>query len=232
MKTIALVAAAGSGTRLGSGCPKPYRLIGQRPMISYTLRAMDRCPELDRLVVIVSPGDEEFCERQVRDWGCLHKPYQIVAGGAQRQQSIYQGLLAARGIAQIVVIHDAARPFVSWQLVQQAIREAEKYGACTAAIPLRDTLKRVNQDSLIEETVPRHGLFLAQTPQAFRFDLLWAAHQQALQEGFCGTDDSVLVERLGVAVRIIPGSIRNIKITYPEDLELAERWLASGFIEI
>ncbi|MEW6378795.1 MAG: 2-C-methyl-D-erythritol 4-phosphate cytidylyltransferase [bacterium] len=228
MKTIALVAAAGVGIRLGDGCPKPYRCIGQHPMISYTLRAMDNCPEIDRVVVIASCEERQLCEREIVPACCLHKPYQVIVGGEERQQSVFQGLLAVRGEAQIVVIHDAARPFVSWQLVQQSIHEAKKYGSAIAGIPVRDTLKRVNAEGLVAETVPRTGLFLAQTPQAFQFDLLWAAHQQALEDGFQGTDDSVLVERIGIAVRMIQGSLMNIKITYPEDLELAEKWLAGG----
>jgi len=249
VKTIALVPAAGQGKRLGDGCrrgsllPKQYRCIGQQPMISYTLRAMQDCSEIDQIVIIVSAGEREFCEREIIPACELRKPYQVVVGGAQRQQSVYQGLVAVYdqvaqesqegyegqgicGDAQIVVIHDAARPLIFGQLLRQSILEARKCGACIVGVPVRDTLKRINKEGFIEETVSRSRLWMAQTPQSFRFDILWKAHQQALKEGFEGTDDAALVERLGVAVKMIPGSARNIKITYSEDLDMAQEWLA------
>lgn len=267
MKTIALVPAAGLGTRLRDGrhkgppCPKQYRRIGQQPIISYTLRVMQECDEIDQIVVIVSAGEREFCEREILPLCGLRKPYQVVIGGAQRQQSVYQGLASvhnqlaqesqgsqrsqgyqgyqgyqgAQGYqggqgcqdgADIIVIHDAARPLISVQLLRQSIFEARKCGACIVGVPVRDTLKRINEEGLIEETVCRSRLWMAQTPQSFRFDILWKAHQEALKDGFQGTDDSVLLERIGFAVKMIPGSVKNIKITYPEDLEMAEEWLA------
>ncbi|MEW5802413.1 MAG: 2-C-methyl-D-erythritol 4-phosphate cytidylyltransferase [bacterium] len=234
MHTIALVPAAGLGRRLGGGCPKPYRHIGQRPIVSYPLRAIEECSEINRIVIIVSPEEREFCEREIIPACGLHKPYQLVTGADERQQSVYQGLLAvheyvAHGEAEasdIVVIHDAARPFADGHMFRQSILEAKKFGACIVGIPVRDTLKKVREEAgEIEETVSRSRLWMAQTPQSFRFDLIFKAHQAALWDGFQGTDDSSLVERLGHAVKMIPGSFRNIKITYPEDLDLAEKWL-------
>ena len=243
VKTIALVPAAGKGTRLEdrnqgrSSLPKQYRRIGQQPIISYTLRAMQECDEIDQIVIIVSAGEREFCEQEILPECGLRKPYQLVIGGEQRQQSVYQGLSAVHDQVRqedcrcqeesdIIVIHDAARPLICVQLLRQSIIEARTCGACIVGVPVRDTLKRIGEGGLIEETIPRSRLWMAQTPQSFRFDIIWKAHQQALMDGFQGTDDAVLVERLGVAVKIIPGSARNMKITYPEDLEMAQEWLA------
>jgi len=116
---------------------------------------------------------------------------------------------------------------ISVELLQQCILEAKNYGACIVGVPVRDTLKKVSERDIIDKTIPRSHLWMAQTPQVFRYDLLWNAHQKALQEHFQGTDDSVLVERLGLPVKMIRGSYKNIKVTYPEDLLLVESWLVN-----
>lgn len=217
--------AAGVGSRIGNGCPKPYRRLGQRPLIGYVLETLGECAEVDRIVVIVSAEEQEFCREKIIPTCNLHKPWQLVVGGAQRQQSVYNGMKAIQGFADVVVVHDAARPLISVELLQQCIFEAKNYGACIVGVPVRDTLKKVGERDIIDKTIPRSHLWMAQTPQVFHYDLLWNAHQKALQEHFQGTDDSVLVERLGLPVKMIRGSYKNIKVTYPEDLLLVESWL-------
>ena len=230
-RTVALVPAAGAGRRLGIGKAKPFRCLGQRPLIGYALESLDRCPEIDSIVIIVSAKEQEYCRQEIIPACNLHKPWQLVVGGVQRQESVYNGLKILHGLADTVVVHDAARPLISVQLLQQCILEAQKCGACIVGVPVRDTLKKVGQRDIIDKTIPRSHLWMAQTPQGFHYDLLWNAHQKALQENFQGTDDSVLVECLGSKVKMIRGSYKNIKITYPEDLLLVESWLLEGKTE-
>lgn len=227
-KTVALVPAAGTGRRMGGGRPKQYRRLGQQPVISHTLETLDRCAFIDRLVVIVAAEWQEFCRQEILPGCNLQKPWQLVRGGSQRQQSVYEGLSALGGEADIIVIHDAARPLISLSLLDRCISEAKGCGACSAGIPVRDTLKKVNERGIVEETVSRSHLWMVQTPQVFRYELLWSAHQKALRDNFQGTDDSALVERLGIPVKVILGSYENIKITCLEDLILAEHWLMRG----
>ncbi|MGA1875101.1 MAG: 2-C-methyl-D-erythritol 4-phosphate cytidylyltransferase [bacterium] len=224
-KTVALVPAAGTGMRMGGGHPKQYRWLGQQPVISHTLETLDKCAFIDQLVVIVAAEWQEFCRKEILPVCHLQKPWQLVRGGSQRQQSVYQGLSALEGKADIVVIHDAARPLISLSLLDRCISEAKECGACIAGIPVRDTLKKVNEKGIVEKTVSRSHLWMVQTPQVFRYELLWSAHQKALREGFQGTDDSALVEHLGIPVKVILGSYGNMKITGLEDLSLAEHWL-------
>jgi len=219
------VPAAGVGSRIGNGCPKAYRCFGRRTMIGYVLKTLEKCGEIDRIAVIVSAKEQEFCRKEIIPTCNLHKPWQLVVGAGQRQQSVYNGMKAIQGFADVVVVHDAARPLISVELLQQCILEAKNYGACIVGVPVRDTLKKVGARDVIEKTILRSHLWMAQTPQVFHYDLLWNAHQKALQEHFQGTDDSVLVERLGLPVKMIRGSYKNIKVTYPEDLLLAESWL-------
>ena len=224
-RTVALIPAAGIGRRMArDGKSKPYICLAQRPIICYVLEMMANCVEIDRMVIIVSREEIQFCEEHVVPKVKIRKPYQIVIGGAHRQESVFKGLKALEKKPEIVLIHDAVRPFTPTHLFQECILEARKFGACIVGIPVRDTLKRLSAGGVIEKTVPRASLWMAQTPQAFHFDLLWEAHQKALQEEFLATDDAQLVERLGFKVKIINGSFKNIKITYPEDLQIAENW--------
>lgn len=223
--TVAVVPAAGVGRRMGEGSPKPYRYLGSRPMISYVLSALSKCPEIDQVVIVVAAQDREFCRKEIMPTCNLGKPWQLVIGGSERQESVYKGLTVVQGSAEIVVVHDAARPLVSVPILKACIFEAKRCGACIVGLPVRDTLKEVDEKGLIKRTIDRSCVWLAQTPQVFRYDLLWQAHQKARDENFIGTDDAVLVERLGIAVKMIKGSGNNIKVTYPEDLALVEGFL-------
>jgi 2-C-methyl-D-erythritol 4-phosphate cytidylyltransferase len=149
----------------------------------------------------------------------------VVPGGRERQESVWLGLQAVPAAAELVLVHDAVRPFVSAALVERVLAAARRVGAATCGMPVRETVKRVRQ-SAVEATLDRDGLWLVQTPQAFRRDLLWEAHDKARRDGFAGTDDAVLVERLGVTVAMVQGLAQNLKITTPEDLQTARAWAA------
>jgi 2-C-methyl-D-erythritol 4-phosphate cytidylyltransferase len=176
--------------------------------------------------MVVPKPDKVFCEELLTRSPDLLKTCHVISGGDSRQESVYQGLLAVEkaGLAGgIVVIHDGVRPFVKPEQIQSCIVIAGTTGACILAVPAQDTLKQVEKEStVISGTLPRDTIWFAQTPQAFRYEIIRTAHERALRDRISGTDDAMLVERMGIPVRMIPGSRQNIKITTPEDLALAE----------
>jgi 2-C-methyl-D-erythritol 4-phosphate cytidylyltransferase len=178
-------------------------------------------------VVVVPAGWVANAENLLDTAGPWRIPTTVVPGGAIRQDSVRAGLAAADP-SDLVVIHDAARPFVDLAIVVQAIDLAAQHGAAVVATPATDTVKQVDAEGRIESTPDRQRLWLAQTPQVFRLDVIRQAHEQAAADGFVGTDDSVLVERMGVAVRVVRGNAENRKITTADDLRWAEWLLSSG----
>ena len=219
----AIIVAAGKGMRMNTGRPKQYLTIADRPVLSHTLQRFLNCRQVGIVYLVVPQADIEFCRDVVLEPFHPDKPIRLVSGGAERQQSVFNGLKAAEGQIEdgLIIIHDGVRPLVQAKLIAECVRQAEKTGACIAGIPAYDTIKRVNHIEQITETVNRNGLWLAQTPQVFRYELIRKAHEKALAEGYTGTDDAGLVERLGHPVSIIPGSKANIKITTQEDLAVA-----------
>ena len=171
---------------------------------------------------MVPPGDLDNCPERWISSLTLHKKVHLVAGGIERQDSVYRGIQAISGqLCEVVVIHDAVRPFVSSDIIEACVAEARVSGACIVGMPAMDTAKLVHSGQ-IERTLDRNAIWLAQTPQAFDLNLIRMAHEKARLDHFMGTDDAMLVERLGRKIRIIPGSKLNMKITTPEDLYLAE----------
>ncbi len=221
MKTTAVIVAGGSGLRMKSDIRKQYLAFAGKPVLSHTLDVFDACPEIDRIVLAVPAPDRDFCREEIVTPLALKTQVQIVAGGVERQNSVHNGLKAAEG-ADIAVIHDGVRPFIRPEQIAETICCAAKNGACMLAIPAFDTLKQVDPSGVIEKTLDRSTIRLAQTPQTFRYDLICEAHEIADRYGFIGTDDASLLERLQKPVHVIPGSRFNIKITTPEDLRLAE----------
>ena len=219
----AIIVAAGKGMRMNTGRPKQYLTIADRPVLSHTLQRFLNCRQVGIVYLVVPQADIEFCRDVVLEPFHPDKPIRLVSGGAERQQSVFNGLKAAEDQIEdgLIIIHDGVRPLVHTELIAECVRQAEKTGACIAGIPAYDTIKRVNHTEQITETVNRNGLWLAQTPQVFRYELIRKAHEKALAEGYTGTDDAGLVERLGHPVSIIPGSKTNIKITTQEDLAVA-----------
>ena len=226
MRSIGIIVAGGSGRRMNSGLRKQYRRLAGVSILGRTLAVFDACGDINGIVLAVPFEDITYCLRSVIDPLPLKTPVRVIAGGAERQESVYNGLLAAAEEgAELTVIHDGVRPFVSVEAISQSIQGAVKTGACILGIPSFDTVKEVDEDGRIKQTLCRKRMWLAQTPQAFRIELILAAHEAARREGFRGTDDASLVERLGKPVMVIPGSRRNIKITTPEDLLFARALL-------
>ncbi len=224
-KVVAVIVAAGEGVRMGDGPRKQYLNIGNLPVFVHALLAFDKNPEIDHIVSVLPESDLSFCQGKIIALLHFNKDLQLVAGGASRQESVYNGLKAVEDDCDIVVIHDGVRPFVSDRLISESVTGARKYGACIAAVPVKDTLKIVRNNA-IQKTLPRDQVWLAQTPQAFRYDLIVRAHETARKEQFKETDDAALVERFGGEVYLIEGELLNIKITTPEDLKIAEAILS------
>jgi len=222
----AIIVAGGRGSRLAGPIAKQYRQLAGVPILTRTLRVFDGCGAIDRMVVVVPAADIDFVRAAILEPAALSKNVVVVAGGLQRQDSVFNGLAAVAPQAALVVIHDAVRPLVTCETITACTDAARRYGACIAGLPVWDTLKCISDSGCIEATLPREHVWMAQTPQAFRADLLRAAHERARREAVLGTDDASLVERMGAIVHMVPGSPCNIKITTLRDLALAEALLA------
>ncbi len=214
----AIVVAAGEGRRFGS--PKQFALLGGRPVLEWSLAAFQDHPRIGEIVLVLR--DEALGARYVSRFG---KITAAVKGGARRQDSVQAGFLRLdRRRTDIVLVHDGARPLVSDGLIRRIVREAAAHGAAVPALPVEDTIKE-GAEGRVVRTVERAGLFRAQTPQGFAFDVLDEALRRAAEDGFSGTDDASLVERLGRTVALVEGDPRNIKITTLADLAWAEEFL-------
>lgn len=223
-KAVVVVPAGGAGSRMGARLPKQYLGLAGAPLLVHTLRVLARAACVAGLVVAV-PAEQVEATRRLLARHRVARRCEVVAGGAERQESVWLGLQAA-GDTEWVLVHDAVRPFITPALVARVLAAAGATGAATCGLPVRETVKRVRDDGIAEATLDRGGLWLVQTPQAFRRDLLWEAHDKARRDGFAGTDDAVLVERLGGRVAVVPGLPQNLKITTRADLSTARSWLA------
>lgn len=219
-----IVPAAGMGTRMGPGRPKQFRELGGEPLLLHTVSSLLAWGKLDSLT-IVAPADELDRVRESVLPRAGKLPLRVVAGGEDRQASVYEGLKQLKDVDEeaIVVIHDGVRPFVSPEVLSAAVDGAMRAGAATAGVAAKDTIKLVGTDGFVRHTPERARCYQIQTPQAFRLGVLRKAHHFAKSErpGERGTDDATLVERMGRPVEVTPGLYENIKITTPEDLEIA-----------
>jgi len=220
LKVAAVIPAAGTGRRMKSETSKQFLRLGSKPILFYTLAKFERVSEVDQVILVVREEDMMLAAQEVDRYG-IRKVNKIVAGGAERQDSVYAGLRALEGRPDFVVVHDAVRPFASEELIRLSIQHALEFGAVVAAVPVTSTIKRVAAGEVVE-TVNREELWEVQTPQVFRYELILTAYEEAEREGFRATDDAALVERIGATVRVLVGERSNIKITTPEDLALAE----------
>jgi 2-C-methyl-D-erythritol 4-phosphate cytidylyltransferase len=212
---------------MGRGLSKQYLSLGGMPLLVHTLNVFEKCPLVDALLVVVPPPDVETVRTEMLPRWNLKKLAGVIPGGEERQDSVRAGIEALDRDADIVIVHDAVRPFITVGLIENCIRAAAEEGAATVGVPVKDTVKEVGADGRVVRTCDRNLLWLTQTPQAFRRDIIENAHRAALRDGYRGTDDTSLVERLGIAVRMIRGDYGNIKITTPEDLVIAEALLAA-----
>lgn len=213
----AVIVAAGSASRMG-GIDKVMAKLNGEPMIVHTLRAFEACDAVSEVVVVTR---EDLILPITSLIGGFSKVRAVVAGGKSRQESVHLGLNALSEKVELAAIHDGARPLITWQLIDRVVRAANTYGAAAPAIPVKDTIKVV-EGRVVKATPDRATLFAVQTPQVFDFDLLRGALKKAEQDGAQVTDDCSAVERMGMAVKIVEGDERNLKVTTPMDLKIAE----------
>jgi 2-C-methyl-D-erythritol 4-phosphate cytidylyltransferase len=240
MKIIVIIPAAGLGTRMASApagktakpaASKQFLELDGVPVLVHTLRQFALSPQVSEIIVALRKSEIEpfraSLDKEAPE--ILKKNPTFVEGGDHRQQSVANGLATvAASPEDVVLIHDAVRPFVNEQMIHEVVAGAQKYGAAIAAVPAVDTVKQVErtaEGALIKATIPREKIVMAQTPQGFRYEVLKKAFDEAAADGFIGTDEASLVERSGHPVAVVMGSPRNIKITTPGDLELAEFYL-------
>ncbi|RAL23306.1 2-C-methyl-D-erythritol 4-phosphate cytidylyltransferase [Thermoflavimicrobium daqui] len=198
---------------------KQFLMLENKPILIHTLLVFESHPDIDEIVVVTQAKELEETQKWIRQYQ-LSKVTYVLQGGKERQDSVYEGLQMMK--ADLVLVHDAVRPFVSHDAIDRILEAVKMHGAAILAVPVKDTIKQVDQAGIVEMTPDRNRLWAVQTPQAFRYQLLWEAHKQAKEQQILATDDSMLVEELGIDVRVVMGEYTNLKLTTPEDLFLAE----------
>lgn len=222
LKTVAVIPAAGVGLRMGCEQAKQFLDLGGRPLLSVTLEKFQVCPAIDSIILVVHPGEMDHCQREIVEKFGLTKVEELTAGGKRRQDSVRLGIEASRGNYELILIHDGVRPLIHPGLIERAVSAARKNRAVITALPAKETAKKIDKDGLVIKTCDRRQVWLVQTPQVFRYEDIIMAHQRAVHEGWEEvTDDALLVENMGIPVKVIEGSEDNIKVTTPHDMELA-----------
>lgn len=225
MKATVLIPAAGTGRRMGGSVSKQYLELANKPILAHTLTLFENHPLIENIYLIVPPDDISYCQKQIVDRYGFSKVCRIVAGGAERQDSVRNGLaaLAEDGFSQSqrpILIHDGARPLFDCKRLSPLIEIVSETGACTIGVPVKDTIKDV-ENNQITGSPDRNRLWQAQTPQGFQYHLIREAFDRADEDGIIATDDASLLERLGHPVQMLEGDYRNIKVTTPEDILIA-----------
>lgn len=220
----AIFPAAGQGKRMQAGMNKVFMELAGMPIFVRTLLKFSQCSAIDKLVIVVGKDEVEFISDVISRVDGL-KPYKVVAGGSERQYSVRNGLLAADSATDVVLVHDAARPLITEDTILATIEAARNIGGAVAGVPAKNTIKICDSNAMVQSTPDRNTLWEVQTPQGFRYDILMKAHELAEKDNFLGTDEASLVERMGSPVKIVMSSYKNIKITTPEDLDIAEAFL-------
>jgi 2-C-methyl-D-erythritol 4-phosphate cytidylyltransferase len=224
-KIYAVVVAAGKGERMAAKTAKQFILLCGKPLILYSLEIFDSIDAIHEIVLVVAADDISYVYENLLPKYTFKKKVSVIPGGLNRQQSVLNGLNAIPYDAEIVAIHDGARPLITEHIVSKGIDEALYHEAVAVGVPVKDTIKKVDSQGFILSTPKRDELWMVQTPQIFRYKTILAAHKKALADGFIGTDDCILAERSGIRVKMIHGSYRNIKITTSEDLILAQEFI-------
>ena len=223
-KYAAIVLAAGSGKRMNSQVHKQYLIIQDRPVLYYSLKEFEDSA-VDEIVLVVGKGEEEFCRREIVDKYGISKVKAIVEGGKERYHSVFEGLKQTSD-ADYVLIHDGARPFVNQDIIRRCMQEVQKYQACVVGMPVKDTIKIADEEGYAKQTPDRKNVWMIQTPQTFSYALIYEAYEMLKTEDTAITDDAMVLERIkGKKSKLIEGSYRNIKITTPEDLLIANVYL-------
>jgi 2-C-methyl-D-erythritol 4-phosphate cytidylyltransferase/2-C-methyl-D-erythritol 2,4-cyclodiphosphate synthase len=227
MRTVAIISAGGAGKRLKAYVAKQYLLLNRVPILVHTLKIFQKLKAIDDIILVLPPDDLVSVRQELIDKYELTKVTSIVAGGKERQDSVRNGLAAIDGKCELILVHDAVRPFVTEKVIRRVAAAAKATGAASLGVKAKDTIKETGKNDIVTVTIPRHNLWLTQTPQAFKLDILKKAYKKAYDEKFYGTDDASLVERMGIKVKMIAGSYDNIKITTPEDLVMAKAFIKS-----
>lgn len=217
---IAIVPAAGMGRRFGDGTNKPFATLGGRPLLAWTLLSLASVPEITEIIPVLREPDMEYGVCVLEEYK-IPRVRRIAPGGRERQDSVFSGLKLIRGHSGAVLIHDGVRPLIEPAVIRDALRSMVDCDGVAAGVPVKDTIKEIAGD-FVERTLRREALWAVQTPQVFPFSTIFSAHERAMRESFCVTDDAALVERYGGRVRMIMGSYANIKITTLDDLKIAE----------
>ncbi len=212
---------------MGGQVPKQFLSLGGQPLILHSLCVLQASSAIHEIILAVPQNEMDYCLKEIVAKHHFTKVTKVVPGGAERQDSVRHALEAVHDDVEVVLVHDAVRPFLTARMIEEVVSKARVKGAAIIALPMKDTVKRVGPDLVIERTVDRTGLWLAQTPQAFRRDWLLTAHRKAHGEGVRATDDAYLMEWCGYPVSVVEGSGENIKVTRPEDMVVGEAILAS-----
>ena len=225
LKVTVLIPAAGMGKRMGKAVAKQFLPLGDKPMLAHTLLVFQRASEIDEIIPILSEEDMETCLCDIIEQYHITKVKTLVVGGKERQDSVLNGLQKLGKDASIVMVHDGVRPFVTNEMIRESVDCAKKGKCVVIGVPIKDTIKEVDDKKIVRITLERNRLWAIQTPQTFPVKLLKRAYEESYKSNTYGTDDATLVERVGGKVHVIMGSYDNIKITTPEDLILAEEIL-------
>ncbi len=226
-RVAAIIPAAGEGRRMGGALEKQFLRLEGMPILVHTLKTFDSSPIVQGIVLVVPKSRMEQVREEILEKYKISKLVALVVGGPHRQDSVRLGLEALGPGWELVVVHDGVRPLVSQELIARCVEQALVHGAAIAAVPATDTVKEVDSEGFVQRTPLRETLWMVQTPQAFCYEWILRAHQEAQKEGFLGTDDASLVERLGHKVKVVLGCYENLKVTTPADLSLAREILAA-----
>ncbi|AOT71128.1 2-C-methyl-D-erythritol 4-phosphate cytidylyltransferase [Geosporobacter ferrireducens] len=218
----AIILAAGKGSRMKAELNKQYLVLKDKPIIAHTITVFENCPLIDEIILVINPEEEEICKKRILDRFKYKKITKLIGGGAERQRSVHNGLNVVDPRSQIVLVHDGARPLVTSKIIERCVKGAQAFGAVSAGVPIKETIKIMTKDRFVQYTPKREDVWITQTPQAFQLEIIKKAHDFAILHEILGTDDAMLVEHMGEKVRMVEGDYENIKITTPEDLIAAE----------
>lgn len=225
-ENTAIVLAAGQGKRMNSSVQKQFLEIGGKPLIYYSLKCFQESSLIRDIILVTGEEFVSYCKKEIVDKYGFTKIKRVIAGGKERYDSVYQGLLACED-SEYVLIHDGARPFITQEILERGMEGVKETGACVIGMPSKDTVKISDEDGFVQETPDRNTVWTVQTPQIFSYPLIRASHDKIRQGNMSGiTDDAMVVEQeSGARIRLVKGSYMNIKITTPEDLDVAEKFL-------
>lgn len=219
-----VIVAAGSGSRMKMNINKQFIKLNNKEIIAYTIEKFYNNKNIQDIVVVLREEEIDFFKNEILNKYEFSR-VKIASGGNERQDSVYNGLKLLGNNCDIVLIHDGARPFVTNEIIDISIQEAKKQKAVVVGVPVKDTIKVINKDNEIVDTLERNRLWAVQTPQTFEYSILLKAYENAFNDNFYGTDDAMLVERMGYKVNMVEGSYNNIKVTTPEDISIGEQIL-------